>query len=1027
MMGNNTPNGKIRVYELARDLGLDDSKPLIRILLGMGYPVKTASSSITDEAVQKVRDTVKPHLEQMQREAKGKKAKSVEKEVKQEKAAPAIKRVRVVKRAAEEPKTSAPAIQKETNTQEPSQEVLPAPDNTAKPIADISLESQAASVSQKAEVNASEKAVKETAAEEAKEPVPAQINENTKDSHAEMPAMPAVSVESESDIVSAVKAPQQAPENVKEDIKPKNVPPEKVVPPPAAAPEPKQEAKPEFKGISPEEAFRINKPAVEKSNKVEFRISEKAPKSQPKRKMPRYYDNDSASLDDDDKETATLSEITADVFGMEDEELDKPVLLSPITPEQAFALPKPVNKKDKNLTDTLKGKALSRSAAGQRVSGGLSAGRNAQNAGRAVPSRQGQIGHSPSSGRGQNARPGQNFARGGQNFQRPGQGRPPLHGKKKGPEQHIEDNKVINLPEVIALAELAKRLGKPANEIIRYLISQGKMVTINQPLQYDEACKIATDFGFEVGDMATEDIPLELIETEEERDLTPRPPVVTVLGHVDHGKTSLLDAIRSTSVTEGEAGGITQKIGAYTVTHTATDTDEKRQITFIDTPGHEAFTQMRARGASVTDIAVLVVAANDGVMPQTIEAINHAKAAKVPIIVAINKCDLPDANPDRVMQQLTEYGLVAEDWGGDTVMVQVSAKKRINLSELLDMILLVADMNELKANASMHAQGTILEGWMSKGMGPVATVLIQTGTLHVGDTVVVGKTWGRVRSLTNEKGKRIPSAGPSIPAEITGLNDVPNAGDYLQAVEDERMAKQVSAARVAQERNKRITSGTKQTLESLFSDLENGVAKDLNILVKADGHGSMEAINQSLNKLSTDEVAIKIVHSGVGAITESDVNLASASNAMIVGFNVRPDNQVKRVALQEGVDIRYYQVIYHVMDDIRSVMSGLLSPDIEEQEIGRVEVRQVFKISKAGKVAGCYVTDGKVVRDGLVRVLRDGVVVFTGRIDTLKRFKDDAKEVSEGYECGLTVADYPNVEVGDVLEIFQKVEHKREL
>lgn len=1020
-MGNSTPNGKIRVYELARDLGLDDSKPLIRILLGMGYPVKTASSSITDEAVQKVRDTVKPHLEQMQREAKGKKAKAVGKEVKTEKTSPAVKRVRVVKRAAAEEKNETAENKTESQVPEITNTVIEPPKtetDSVVPAQQIESENAASAVSEQPQDTAvnTEPAVSADVieaeaqpSEAASEPQAEETQESVSEKEELLPAAPALQEKSEPAAeLAAVASPKE------------------FAPQPAA--EVKPEAKPEVKGISPEEAFRINKPATEKSTKVEVRISEKSPKNQSKKRMPRYYSNDNASLDDDDKLPEKLSEITADVFGMEDEELDKPVSLSPFTPEQAFSLPKPISKKDKNFTENaLKTKAVNRSAA-QRPGSGLASGRASQAMGRPGQNRQGQGSHASGSGRpGQNNRMGQNFARGGQSFSRPGQNRPALHGKKKGPEQHIEDSKVISLPEVIALAELAKRISKPANEIIRYLISQGKMVTINQPLQYEEACKIATDFGFEVGDMTTEDIPLELIETEEERDLTPRPPVVTVLGHVDHGKTSLLDAIRSTSVTEGEAGGITQKIGAYTVTHTATDTDEKRQITFIDTPGHEAFTQMRARGASVTDIAVLVVAANDGVMPQTIEAINHAKAAKVPIIVAINKCDLPDAAPDRVMQQLTEYGLVAEDWGGDTVMVQVSAKKRINLSELLDMILLVADMNELKANASMHAQGTILEGWMSKGMGPVATVLIQTGTLHVGDTVVVGKTWGRVRSLTNEKGKRIPSAGPSIPAEITGLNDVPNAGDYLQAVEDERMAKQVSAARVAQERNKRITSGTKQTLESLFSDLENGVAKDLNILVKADGHGSMEAINQSLNKLSTDEVAIKIVHSGVGAITESDVNLASASNAMIVGFNVRPDNQVKRVALQEGVDIRYYQVIYHVMDDIRSVMSGLLSPDIEEQEIGHVEVRQVFKISKAGKVAGCYVTDGKVVRDGLVRVLRDGVVIFTGRIDTLKRFKDDAKEVSEGYECGLTVADYPNVEVGDILEIFQKVEHKREL
>ncbi|MBQ7569268.1 translation initiation factor IF-2 [bacterium] len=1019
-MGNNNQNGKIRVYELARDLGLEDNKTLIRILLTMGYSsVKTASSSIPDDAVQKVRETVIPHLEQINREAKGKKAKAADKEPKQEKAVPTVKRVRVVKRS------NSPADTNEKAAEAHTEATPSAPEETVQHVPELPQEPEAV---QQPKAGTEAKAIASARPQEASA---AGKSADTEATQAPL-VLPADSTYSASGKDSAPSAAEEkkAPAEAKPvDQKAKAEVTAPVSESITAAPESKKEVKEEIKGISPEEAFRISKPETAKSTKVEVRISEKTPKSQQKRKPPRYYSVDGTNLDDDDK-PETLSGITGDLFGIGDEELDKPVQLSTISPEQAFSLPKPVGKgKEKNPADTMiKVKPVGR--AGMNTRGNAPQGRG-QNAGRPGQGRMGQ-----GNGRQQNAgrpgigssRPGQGFNRPGQGFSRQGQnGRPMQHGKKKGSEQQAEDSKVISLPEVIALSELAKRLGKPANELIRHLISQGKMVTINQALQYEEACKIASDFGFEVGDMAAEDIPIELMEDETERDLTPRPPVVTVLGHVDHGKTSLLDAIRSTSVTEGEAGGITQKIGAYTVTHTATDSDEKRLITFIDTPGHEAFTQMRARGASVTDIAVLVVAANDGVMPQTIEAINHAKAAKVPIIVAINKCDLPDAAPDRVMQQLTEYGLVAEDWGGDTVMVQVSAKKHVNLSELLDMILLVADLNELKANASMHAQGTILEGWMSKGMGPVATVLVQAGTLRVGDTVVVGKTWGRIRCLTNEKGKRIPSAGPSIPAEITGLNDVPNAGDYLQAVTDEKMAKQVSAARMAQERNKRITSGTKQTLESLFSDLENGVAKDLNILVKADGHGSMEAINQSLNKLSTDEVAIKIVHSGVGAITENDVYLAKTSNAIIVGFNVRPDNQVKRVAMQEGVDIRYYQVIYHVMDDIRSVMSGMLTPDIVEQEIGHVEVRNIFKISKVGKVAGCYVTEGKVTRDGLVRVLRDGIVIFTGHIDTLKRFKDDVKEVSEGYECGLTVADYPNVEEGDVLEIFKKIEHKREL
>jgi len=581
--------------------------------------------------------------------------------------------------------------------------------------------------------------------------------------------------------------------------------------------------------------------------------------------------------------------------------------------------------------------------------------------------------------------------------------------------------KNIEIPEAIALSELASRLGQPASELIKYLISQGRMVTINQALSYDEACEIAVAYGFKVGEMADENIPLEILEDEDDSLMEIRPPVVTVLGHVDHGKTSLLDAIRKTAVTAGEAGGITQKIGAYTVQR------NDRLITFIDTPGHEAFTHMRARGASITDLAILVVAADDGVMPQTIEAINHAKAAQVPIIVAINKTDLPQANPDKVMQQLTEYGLVAEAWGGDTIMVPVSAKAQIGLDELLEMVLLVADIRELKANPNRLAQGTIIEAWLDKGMGPVATVLVQNGTLRPGDTVVVGSTWGRVRGLINENGERIRRAGPSIPAEIVGLSDVPNAGDYMQAVEDEKMAKQVSEARTFKDRQTRITAGSKQTLAGLFAEMKTGQAVDLNLLVKADGHGSVEALNQSLNKLSTSEVAVKIIHSGVGAISESDIMLASASGALVIGYNVRPDSVVKRLADQEQVDIRMYRVIYHVIEDVRKAMSGLLTPDIEEVEIGRVEVRQVFKITKAGKVAGCYVAEGKVTRDALARLVRDGKVVYEGSIDTLKRFKDDAREVAEGYECGLTLTNYQDIQEGDIIEVYRKEEHVREL
>jgi len=729
------------------------------------------------------------------------------------------------------------------------------------------------------------------------------------------------------------------------------------------------------------------------------------------------------SEEDGEEEILDLPEISPEEMGINLEE-EAQLSLKPVPPEQAFRIETPIPPSQAFAVPTPRPAPVGRPPMGRPAPGAPRPGGPA-----GPPGRPGTPGPGARPGApGPGGRPGM--------FGRPGMARPGMHqrstqgqkGKRKhrprGDKGHTMQTSVaknIEIPEAIALSELASRLGQPASELIKYLISQGRMVTINQALSYDEACEIAVAYGFKVGEMADENIPLEILEDEDDSLMEIRPPVVTVLGHVDHGKTSLLDAIRKTAVTAGEAGGITQKIGAYTVQR------NDRLITFIDTPGHEAFTHMRARGASITDLAILVVAADDGVMPQTIEAINHAKAAQVPIIVAINKTDLPQANPDKVMQQLTEYGLVAEAWGGDTIMVPVSAKAQIGLDELLEMVLLVADIRELKANPNRLAQGTIIEAWLDKGMGPVATVLVQNGTLRPGDTVVVGSTWGRVRGLINENGERIRRAGPSIPAEIVGLSDVPNAGDYMQAVEDEKMAKQVSEARTFKDRQTRITAGSKQTLAGLFAEMKTGQAVDLNLLVKADGHGSVEALNQSLNKLSTSEVAVKIIHSGVGAISESDIMLASASGALVIGYNVRPDSVVKRLADQEQVDIRMYRVIYHVIEDVRKAMSGLLTPDIEEVEIGRVEVRQVFKITKAGKVAGCYVAEGKVTRDALARLVRDGKVVYEGSIDTLKRFKDDAREVAEGYECGLTLTNYQDIQEGDIIEVYRKEEHVREL
>ena len=490
---------------------------------------------------------------------------------------------------------------------------------------------------------------------------------------------------------------------------------------------------------------------------------------------------------------------------------------------------------------------------------------------------------------------------------------------------------------------------------------------------------------------------------------------MTVLGHVDHGKTSLLDAIRSANVTASEAGGITQRIGAYTVK------SGDSVVTFIDTPGHEAFTQMRARGAQVTDVAILVVAADDGVMPQTVEAINHAKAAKVPIIVAVNKIDKPNANPDKVLQQLTEYNLVPESWGGDTITVGVSALKKEGITELLEMIGLVSELQNLKANPDRTALGSIIEAGLDKGVGPVATVLVQNGTLKVGDTVVVGRTWGRVRGLRGPDGKNIKSAGPSYPAEIIGLNEIPDAGDHMQVVEDEKVAKQVAEARSDKSRASRIRAvGGRTSLEDFLSQSGDNASKELRVIVKADGQGSLEALLASLDKQSTDEVKLVVTHSAVGAIRESDVMLANASQAMIIGFNVRPDASVKRQAEQDGVEIRLYRVIYHMLEEIRKAMAGLLTPDVSEVHLGRVEIRQVIKVTRVGKIAGCMVQEGKITRDSEVRLVRDGILIHEGRLESLKRFKDDVREVLEGFECGLTVLNYPDIQEGDILEAFRK-------
>jgi translation initiation factor IF-2 len=580
----------------------------------------------------------------------------------------------------------------------------------------------------------------------------------------------------------------------------------------------------------------------------------------------------------------------------------------------------------------------------------------------------------------------------------------------------------ITFSESLSVGEFAKKIYREPSEIIKKLFLLGVMATINQVLDKDAIELIASEYGVEVEEeIKIDTTDLEVYFTEDESEsLVERPSVVTIMGHVDHGKTTLLDSIRHTKVTEGEAGGITQHIGAYQVV------ENGKKITFLDTPGHAAFTTMRARGAKITDITILVVAADDGVMPQTVEAINHAKAAEVPIIVAVNKMDKEAANADRVMQELTEHGLVSEAWGGETIFVPLSAKTGEGIDNLLEMILLVGEVEEWKANPKRKAVGTVIEAQLDKGRGSVATLLVQNGTLKIGDPIVVGNTFGRVRAMVNDLGRRVKEAGPSTPVEITGLSDVPQAGDRFVVFEDEKTARQVGEARaqqalVAQRGEKSIVS-----LDNLFEQLKQGEMKDLNIILKADVQGSAEAVAASLQKIDVEGVNIRIIHSGAGAINESDITLASASNAIVIGFNVRPDVNAKRAAEQEKVDVRLHSIIYKVIEEIESAMKGMLDPEFREKVIGQAEIRQTFKVSKVGTIAGSYVTDGKITRDSGIRLIRNGVVVFEGHIDALKRFKDDAKEVSQGYECGVTIKNFNDVKEGDIIEayVMEEIERK---
>ncbi len=586
----------------------------------------------------------------------------------------------------------------------------------------------------------------------------------------------------------------------------------------------------------------------------------------------------------------------------------------------------------------------------------------------------------------------------------------------------VKIEKAFMTAETITVRDLSERIGKPAGEIIKKLMMLGIIATINNDLDFDTATLVAQEFGVELemklAETAEDALEKEDVEDAEE-DLITRPPVVTIMGHVDHGKTSLLDYIRKSRVTAGEAGGITQHIGAYTVEL------DGRKITFLDTPGHEAFTSMRLRGAQATDIAVLVVAADDGVMPQTIEAINHAKSAGVEIIVAINKMDKPAANPEHVKQQLTEYDLVTTEWGGQTEMVPVSAVTGEGVDDLLETILLTADVNDYRANPNRKARGIIIEAKLDKGRGPVATVLVKNGTLNVGDAIVAGTAYGRVRAMMNDRGERVKSAGPSEPVEVIGFNDVPDAGDQITAVDDEKLSRQVAEERKDKLRAALVKTQTKTTLDDLFNQISAGEIKDLNVIIKADVQGSVEAVRQSLEKLSNDEVRVRCIHGAVGAINESDTLLASTANAIIIGFNVRPDNNARDMAEREKIDIRLYRVIYQAIEEMEAAMKGMLAPKFREVLLGHAQVRQTFRVSGVGTIAGSYVTDGKIARNASIRLLRDNIVIHEGKIDSLKRFKDDAKEVNTGYECGIGIEGYNDIKENDVIECFVMEEIER--
>lgn len=913
---------KVRVYELARELGMDDSKPLMRILKDMGYSdVKSASSGLSAEAVRKVREVVAPHIEQQKkRDAEEKRKKEEDDKKRQsEAAAPAAKpavRIRIANRPSEAQK----------------QALLDRQDRIL--AGETPLRSAA---------EAMESAEEQRRVAEAQARVEAEAR-----AAAEAQARAAAEAEAQARAEAEAKATTAAPAEVR--------------PAPAA---PRAEAAP----MSAEEQ--------------------------------RRHDDRQRELPPDQMIAAQYRTETG--------------------------RPAPAHAKTDRQHPAAAGGANQQSRGPGNRGGG---GRGPENSESDESKKGGGPGGARRPGPGGGGAAGKTREIAPQNrgpkrpaqfgFNRLGSGKKKRR-RRRVTEEKVDTTKSVEIPEIISLGDLAQRMDVPTTDVIKYLLKQGQMMTKNQGLSYEQAAEIVEAYGFKVRESSdSDDLDLDLLEDEEDPGEENRPPVVTVLGHVDHGKTSLLDAIRQTNVTAGEAGGITQSIGAYNVPF------DGRSVTFIDTPGHEAFTQMRARGAQVTDVAILVVAADDGVMPQTVEAISHAKAAGVPIIVAMNKIDKPDANPDKLMQQLSGHDIVVEDWGGTVPMVKVSALKRTGIDDLLEMINLLAEMQELKADSERPASGIIIEAGLDKGFGPVATVLIKNGTLRVGDTVVVGDTHGRVRALISDSGQQVKEAGPSIPVSIVGLSDIPSSGDNLEVVQDEKQARLVSEARTEKSRKERIQIGTRTTLEDLFSTVKAGEQKTLKLLLKADSQGSIEALSASLLKLTTDEVKVEIVHAAVGAISESDVLLASASDAIVIGFAVRPATVVKRLADQEGVELRLYKVIYHVIEEVEKAMTGLLAPEIREVELGKAEIREVFKMSKYGKVAGCMVTEGKITRDAMIRLVRGGILVHEGKVENLRRFKDDVREVTEGYECGISINNFGEVQAGDIIEAYKEESVARE-